>query len=528
MADIGSKGAELKALVAMARKRAVYFAYCPGNDVKEDVFAMDRKKKPAALARDAKVEGTGSKVCFGSASVSGKVMSLTCIKEIPQVAKRLKKFLKSEKVKLNVVVLDESGNVLEEDVEVFEDDGTSDEGNGAADAVATEPAAADVGGDAPEAKARDAKADMLKAIKARAAAVQAAIQEKPATVQGPLVKAFKGVIAALKSGDLATAEAVLTKIERALDSMPAADRAAEATDEKAGVWKKARSVFEPTILELLPLGFGDMGKMRAVWAFFIEKGEAGDFAGALKAVPGLKKLIADAQAARAASPDADAKDVAPADENTDAEGAAWRDAKADLEPVLLDLLQRGLGDVGKMRAVLAYFNDKGEVGDFAGAMKAVPGMKKLIADGRAAEQTVAEQDIPSNVVPFVRARLDWSNTRATLRSEMTKLQAAIVTTCPAEEFPTIEADSKALFSYLEKLDSRLEDALEALVQEPDGDTRERLKGNARKILGEFQSELDTPFFKAVDGSNGFKPVNVRGAAIASLDKVNQALSTEAA
>ncbi|MFL4472316.1 hypothetical protein ACERZ8_21420 [Tateyamaria armeniaca] len=37
----------------------------------------------------------------------------------------------------------------------------------------------------------------------------------------------------------------------------------------------------------------------------------------------------------------------------------WRDARADLEPVALDLLQRNLGDVSKMRAVLGYFIEKG-------------------------------------------------------------------------------------------------------------------------------------------------------------------------
>jgi hypothetical protein len=159
----------------------------------------------------------------------------------------------------------------------------------------------------------------------------------------------------------------------------------------------------------------------------------------------------------------------------------------------------------------------------------VPRLQALIADAQNAEQTAAEKDIPAGVVPFVRARLDWIKTRTTLRSEMTKLQNEIVKICDAEEFPTMADDSKELFSYLDKLDHRLEDALEALVQEPDGTKRESLKGNARKVLGEFQSELDTnPFFQAVDGGNGFKPVNVRGAAIASLGKVSDALSAAAA
>ncbi|MFL4472315.1 hypothetical protein ACERZ8_21415 [Tateyamaria armeniaca] len=59
-------------------------------------------------------------------------------------------------------------------------------------------------------------------------------------------------------------------------------------------------------------------------------------------------------------------------------------------------------------------------------------------------------------------------------------------------------------------------------------SEEKLKADAAKLLVEFQKELDTPFFQAVDGGNGFKPVNVRGAAMESLGKVRSALSAEAA
>ena len=193
----------------------------------------------------------------------------------------------------------------------------------------------------------------------------------------------------------------------------------------------------------------------------------------------------------------------------------------------LDLLQRNLGDVTKLRAVLAYFTEKGEADDFAGAMKAGPGLKKLIADAEAEQLSAAEKDIPANVVPFVRARLDWVKTRSTLRAELTKLQDAIVSTCDDVEFPDIATASRQLFGYIENLDGRLEDALEALVQEPDGAKREKLKVAAAQLLVEFQKELDSPFFQVVDDGNGFRAVNVRGAAMESLGKVRAAL-TEAA
>ncbi|MEO0380773.1 MAG: hypothetical protein AAF252_10935, partial [Pseudomonadota bacterium] len=162
------------------------------------------------------------------------------------------------------------------------------------------------------------------------------------------------------------------------------------------------------------------------------------------------------------------------------------------------------------------------------ALKAVPGLKKLIAAAQAAAQSEAETAIPAGVAHYNKARLDWRETRSTLTSEMSRLEKAIIDTCDASEFPNAARDASRLFDYLAKLDDRLENALEALEQEQDGDAREKLKGPATAVLAEFKRELDTDFFKAVDGNNGFTPVNVRGAAITSLRKVEDALSQAAA
>ena len=57
MADIALKGPELKKMVKIAKKRDLNFAYCPGNDPAEDVFVLDRKKKPEVMGRVARAEG---------------------------------------------------------------------------------------------------------------------------------------------------------------------------------------------------------------------------------------------------------------------------------------------------------------------------------------------------------------------------------------------------------------------------------------------------------------------------------------
>jgi hypothetical protein len=56
---------------------------------------MHRNKPPAQLGKWAKDEVEGGKSTFGTASVAGKTISLTCLRDLPGVAKRFKKYLKS-------------------------------------------------------------------------------------------------------------------------------------------------------------------------------------------------------------------------------------------------------------------------------------------------------------------------------------------------------------------------------------------------------------------------------------------------
>lgn len=525
MGDIALRGPELKKMVAMAKKRDLNFAYCPGNDPKEDVFVLDRKKKPEVIGRVARGEGTGTKIGFGTAKVKGKVMSLTCERELPQISKKLKKFLKFENIPMNIVVLDLSGNVLEEDVEDLGDDGDDDDGSATPDEVSQEDA------DTPDNAAQEDQASsnddddaaaQLRQLKARAAQIQTGIKAVQGDAQAPLVKGFKAGVTAMQGGQLAQADEVFTKLEAAIDKVargaPAASAQTDAGNDPALAKLAAVAAALSKRIDALGNAAG-ADKLRAAHDVLGTQIQGGD----VKKAATTAKALGDAITRLEAPGNTENADA----ENTADASAAYSDARAELEPAILALLDRGVGDVGKMRAVLNYFTDKGDAADYAGAMKAVPGLKKLIAEAEAAERTEAEQNIPDGVVPFVRARLDWIKTRSTLKSELTKLQAEILKVCEGDEFPTIANDSKTLFTYLDALDSRLEDALEALVQEPDGTKREALKANASKILAEYLSELDTPFFKQVDSGNGFKAVNVRGAAIDTLKLVDGALKAAA-
>ncbi|WP_299733505.1 hypothetical protein [uncultured Tateyamaria sp.] len=517
MAGIALKGPELKKMVKIAKKRDLNFAYCPGNDPKEDVFVLDRKKKPEVMGRVARAEGTGSKLGYGTARAKGRIMMMTCERELPQMAKKLKKLLKFEKLPMNVIVMDKDGKILEEDIEELEPDPELDaEDDDGEENEADEAAEND--------EEDDNDPERLKKLTARAQQVKTGIADLPNEAQAPLTKGFGTVLGGLKSGDLDAADNMLTRLEEALEKLAAKGNDAAPEDPALARLRQAADQLEKRIGALENAD----GAARLMTAHGMLVGQIGD--GDVKKATGTVKALNDALTraegqgeAAEQKPEADAVQ----DDNATDAGMEWRDARADLEPVALDLLARNLGDVTKLRAVLAYFTEKGEAEDYAGAMKAVPGLKKLIAEAEADQLSAAEKDIPANVVPFVRARLDWVKTRSTLRAELTKLQDAIVSACDEEEFPDIANASDHLFSYIKNLDGRLENALEALVQEPDGEKREKLKADAAGLLAEFQTELDNPFFQIVDDGNGFKAVNIRAAAMESLGKVRAAL-TEAA
>ncbi|MEO0402591.1 MAG: hypothetical protein AAF214_09480 [Pseudomonadota bacterium] len=543
MSNTSLRGAELKKLVAVSKKRDLAFAYCPAGTTPDDVFYLDRKKKPDVIGRTARAESEGSKLGFGMAKTKGRVMTLTCDREMAGMAKKLKKYLKQEKCPMNVVVLDKNGNVLEEDIEDLPEDPELDamdaeldaeDGNDANDGSGSQE---DTGNENED---NDADEDRIKALRARAADVQEGIKASPSTVQAPLIKGFKSAVTAIQGGNLDVADATLTKLEAALDKVGGSEGAAPPPPPEADPAKvKLLTVAAQLGNRIAALQDSEgKTKLETVHASLLAQIEAGEYPKAAATAKALGEAITkvsagQAQAAPTDQPtDSDQQDAnenatAEVDPNASEDGKAWNAARATFEPVVLSLLERGMGDVSKMRAAWSFFTEKGLAGAFADGMRVVPGLEKLIAQAEAAEQSDAEKDIPADIVPFVRARISWSKARTKLQSEMMKLENAILAACQGEEFAGMASDTKALFTYLETLDDRLEAALFALEAEPDGARRETLKGDARKVLGEYQTELQTPFFKDVDGNNGFASVSVTGTATTALAAVNDALSKAA-
>ncbi|MEM6547915.1 MAG: hypothetical protein AAF713_09245 [Pseudomonadota bacterium] len=502
MAEFSVEGEALKKFLALAKKKPVPFGFCPGTQDDEHVMAMDRKKGSEFLGKYARSEGIGGKMTHGTLAVEGKSLLLTCERELPGVAKKLKRWLKLNRATLNVKILGKDGVLLEEDVEDLGQDDAAAAVDDTPQEVATAPA--------------EAKPDpRLARLRAAITATEERIDTVPsATARAKLTAAISKVLSQIEAGQVEQAIASLKTVQQALAKHPAA----AAADRTAAKWQEVREKLQPRV-QALTAG-GAAAPVAEAWNALLAKETAGDFAGALKEAPGLVRLIKEAQApAPRQSPPA-SKDDAPA---RDAAEAAWRAAKTLLEPQYANLVQQNIGDVSALRVAWDLANEKALEGNFLGATQALPPLERLIADGQAALQSEVEASIPADVVPLHRARAQWAVARRSLDGEMGKLQTAIIQRCGAVGLGDVAAETNALFTHLSTIDERLEVTLDALMADPAGTGRDGLEAQAKRIVNDYLSALETPFFKDVDDNNGFIAISVRGAAMKALEGVRGAL-----
>lgn len=192
MADFRVEGDDIKRMVKAAKKAPVGLAFNPGGGDEDGYLAMHRTKSPESLGKDAKAGADGGKVAFGTAVVEAKVLTLTCLREMPGAAKKLKKYLKSQKVMLNVVILDADGNVLESDIE---DDLPDDPSLAEGDDGATD-AEGDAGG-----------------LAQRIADLRARLAGAPPDATAPLLGALDRIEGFLGTGEAERAAAGIDKVE---------------------------------------------------------------------------------------------------------------------------------------------------------------------------------------------------------------------------------------------------------------------------------------------------------------------------
>ena len=536
-------GPELKKMVKLAKKQPLAFAFCPGAKTDQSVVMIDRRKSPTMLGKSAKAEGTSPKVAFGTMSVSGKLMQLTCERVVPKMAKSLKTYLRSQKVMVNVVILDETGTELESDVEDLPDDPEFDavdaDDAGApeeeAQALSDEPPGREESDEEPQ-EQEDDDAQRARALAARLKAVQPAVMDAPAETGEKLRKVMGVAVGQIKAGDLDKAEQAVTALEGAVARLgPEASQApgapqdsdgappddpqdgpqpdARALAARAGALKQAiDGIDEPA-----------KGKLMAALGTAAKAIKAGELTSADAQLTRLEEAANKVMAQQGAAQGSPAPDAPSAD------AQKWATAESRLQPLVDKAMAERRGDLDAINRAFAYAKDLAADGAYDRALAAAGKVAELLKAAATMSGTAAaaeaQEAAPADVVAYTRSRLNWIKTRDDLKKEVATLKSAIDSaTADVEGLEDVSSKSGILFTYLDDIDSKLEDTLERLVEAPDGDRREELKGEARRIIDDYRGVLGTDFFQAVD-TNGFVQTNIRGAALASLAEVQTALTS---
>ncbi|MEY8830476.1 hypothetical protein AB9K34_19040 [Sedimentitalea sp. XS_ASV28] len=521
MADLKLEGAELKKMVKLGKKKPLSFAFCPGLQ-NEHTFMIDRRKAPAMLGKLARKEGTGKKVAFGTFELKGRVMEMTCESTVPQMAKTIKKYLKTQKTLVNVLILDADGNTLESDVEDLPDDPTMEETlqDQATREEPTETTQAqdDVSEDAQQyaPEESDAPAMDAAALAARLKALQPDIAAASDDAAEKLKKAMTGAVSQIKSSAFEQADKTITALENAvarLRQRAEAGQVPEAGQDPASPQPDFQALairakaLQQSIADIAEPAKGKLMTALSSAAQTI-KARNHEAADAL-----LGKIEAAVNKTRTATTDGDGN------------ATKWEAVQARLQPVVDKAMTDRRGDLAAINRSFDFAKDQAAEGNYANALKAAAKTAELLKQAATMQTTAAAQEA-ADLSPegLVKLRVAWIETRLGMKKDIEGLKSAIDdATRGIDGMEEVSSKSSVLFDYISGIDTSLEQALQDMADAQDTETRNALKRNAMQIVETYRDVLDSDFFKAVD-DNGFVKTNIRSSALNSLQKVGAALA----
>lgn len=521
MGEFQVAGAELKKFVKVMRKKPVAFAFNAG-DGDDGYFGVHRTKSSRLIGKEAKEEGPGNKFAFGTATVVGKVMQLRCEREMPGLAKKLKRYLKSQKTVLNVQVLDADGNVLDSDIEdgLPDDPDLYEDEDGEGDTTSTGKAAAPT----PESKVADGAAAPTPApdgdIAGRIKAIGERIKALPKELGAQLFKPYKAVVERFKAGEIDRASAGVEKLEAAVATLEA--RSAKAAEGAASAPEAPQLAKIRQAIALIGEKAGALPdathRSRVETALRAAEAHvaAGEASPAMAQVKAAKEALTQPPPASAAQPD-------PME-------AKWFEAFGKLDPVVQDALQNNrFADEAAREAVRQEWGGataNAENGLYSKAMASLPKIVQLLKKGRESGNAGGPAaDASAEVQPFADAKLEWQNARKTMKAELGRLKAEIAKVCAGDpELEPVVKSVSELDRYILVLDGKLEDKLADIVKSEAGEDRDSHKKSAIDLIGAYESELESDFFSEVDSNNGFTQVAVTATAKAALSQIRAVLS----
>ena len=261
-----------------------------------------------------------------------------------------------------------------------------------------------------------------------------------------------------------------------LDDETDVDSDEAAPVDPAAQWKALKTAMYPAIktaLEGNPPNRTDIIQMVGEATKF-EK--AGNFEGAIEAFNRLQALLGKAGATE------DEETSGTEEEVRDWDKEEYEGRQEDMFQNANYVLQERGGDAGKIRAVMAFAQEKAEAGNFKAAAQALTALEKLIdaagdeihARGEAAEK--GDGDGFSKVA-FEKVHLEWDSRKKTIEGRLASLHQAIT-----GEFDDSEASTAAsnLAGVLARFNDGLGDTIDQLRNAETPDDRARLAAKARK------------------------------------------------
>ncbi|MGB5560200.1 MAG: hypothetical protein WBN04_19575 [Paracoccaceae bacterium] len=254
---------DLKSLLAVARKRAINFAVCLGQNHDATVFAMHRRKSPDVLGRKVKKDGETTKIATGEARLKAKTLTLTCLEPPPPgAARQLRLYFRDFGLPFKIDIHQHDGAPLESDGQ--------DDGEDAAEILRRT---------TPKPDKKAAKwASVLPAFDAAVAKAVAADSPKAGAIQA----AWDGAKSAAAQGRYKTALAVAKKIKPLLAGTPAPTaptppKPAPKSDPNAQKWAAIETRLQGQLAKVLASAPGNADKLQTAMDMARQKAAGGDY-----------------------------------------------------------------------------------------------------------------------------------------------------------------------------------------------------------------------------------------------------------
>lgn len=105
-------GDDVRAMVREGAKRRTSFAFCQ-DKLKDPLMMIQSGSKPEPLRAPLKQAGGKPPMLWGTYVVQGDQMERTCEQAPKQMLLQLKRFIKANRPKVNVIFFDDGGNMLD-------------------------------------------------------------------------------------------------------------------------------------------------------------------------------------------------------------------------------------------------------------------------------------------------------------------------------------------------------------------------------------------------------------------------------